>query len=243
MNVDRTVLFGVVILAVVGLLIIVFVLPTKSGETENKPEPALDIGNIIDEAVTTIEETPEKIPTPVGNTTGAVDTPLIAPRDLADRYAEDLKRQREEVTTMIGEAIDTSGAGELTDRETTVVTSPVSEEDDRIIIEEALAQEQEKWENFVEELQSWVNIGRSAYQSRARAEEIRNQARQIYEDTPAVDEVYPDPDRIKACMTRRADLMMELANRLSSTRGNDRKISILIKDLEDYRKKRVTETE
>ncbi|GEM_PF-2194171 len=231
---------------IVGLVFIIFlsligILLVPSGNKDDKAAEEEEIGGILDDAISTIHDSPDK-PTPSegegsnDNTSQDVPDSLIRKRaDEVSRLREDALARRSDTTHYsYGETTavsSTSGGSSTTPTSGASATAPKGGHE--TAIQSALAKEQQQWQSTVNGLLSWANMNRTATESRVRAQQLREEADRIRQDAKTCCSDIPNPSSVRASMNRRASLMDELANRLSATSGNNAKMRIFIDDLKN----------
>lgn len=218
------------LLIVIGLIVVAFIFFRPKGETETKVEiesPSEDLGDIFAKAESTLAEGQPQVPFEKRE----LNNPYLSNSN-EDRLDRDFDYETNPYEDTSKKVITVKDTSERASEDTTGGSEERRRaQEDSISIQKEIEAEKEKARAFIEGLSKWLNTNRTAMQSRARAYEIKQNAERIRK------EVKQAEAHLKPLMIDRADLMDRYATRLSATRGNDRKIRILMQDLEDELKK------
>jgi len=216
-------------LIVTGIIVVFFVFTRSCGigsidVAEQEPRNS-DISSDVDEIERLLRETPADTGAetssaprmPVYN--GDADTPLVISHGTPRSEA---RTETRETVPLEPEAVSRSVPAE--DANQPAGSEAVSEEEN-VELKASLTEEKKLTDQFKTTLAEELRSNMTAIQVRAKAYQIREEASAIR------DNAYKMDPELKSAMLERAKVMEDYATRLSATRGNARKIRILIHEL------------
>ncbi|MGC9316342.1 MAG: hypothetical protein ACP5G4_12050 [bacterium] len=218
-------------LIVTGIIVVFFLFTRSCGvgsiEVAEQDNRDSDISSEVDEIERILKETPEQ--SAEDTAPSPVRMPVYTGRDEKEPLVISHGTPRSEAKT------DNNGAESL-ERESREPPATIERENqanrkDTVSEEEdselraKLAEEEKLTDQFLFSLAEELRPNMTAAQVRAKAYNIREEASAIRDNAQKLD------PQLKSAMLERAKVMEDYATRLSATRGNARKLRILIYDL------------
>jgi len=205
----------------------------KEADITIKPGDASDIADIISESEDALRDAAGGVDTSrvvndpyASRGSDQMTSPRRAPDDDDFNYESNPYLDGDEVVANIADGEsdgNTTAQTTETDEESNANAERLKEEQKKLEIEA----ERQKTKQFYSEVLSWLNTNTSATQARNKAFDIRTRAGKLREN--AQDE----ESYLQSVILERAATMETYANRISATRGNDRKIRALLTELQN----------
>lgn len=218
-------------LIVTGIIVVFFLFTRSCGvgsiEVAEQDSRDSDISSEVDEIEKMLREAPKessekpasspvRMPVYAG---GKEDKPLVISHGIP---RSETKADNQEAVRMAEEFREPPAPGERQNQANR--TDTVSEDEDSEL-KAKLAEEEKLTDQFLFSLAEELRPNMTAAQVRAKAYNIREEASAIRDNAQKLD------PQLKSAMLERAKVMEDYATRLSATRGNSRKLRILINEL------------
>jgi hypothetical protein len=234
---SRLSIIGIALLVTIVLAVIVFVMLFIGNKNSEKSDESVTMKDIATDIESLVSEQKAVNPSTIDTTVGK---PLLSPPDVAEQSAKEVALRREEAIARMGgkkAANDTNSTSDSGSQKAITEKSKkeIADRTEMEIWDTKVSDEKSRWAGFIGDLTTWANPTRNANEARIKANDIRKDSEEKRKSADGIKSTDKNALEYKDMLMEHASAMVNIADELSSTRGNNMKMREFRSGLAGYK--------